>query len=154
MESVIFRAVVVYLFIFIVLRLAGKRTLSEMTTFDLILVLIISEATQQSLVDDDHSIVGGMMVIVTLVFLDISVSFLTNKFKIFDKVMNGVPLIILDQGKLHLDRMGKSRIQLDDILEAARKIHGLEALDEIKTAVLEKDGSISIIPKYKGFNKT
>jgi uncharacterized membrane protein YcaP (DUF421 family) len=132
-----------------VLRLAGKRTLSEMTTFDLILVLIISEATQQALIDDDHSILGGMLVISTLVFLDIAVSFLTNKSRVADKLINGVAMIILENDKLHLDRMTKSRIQLDDILEAARKIHGIENLNEIKSAVLEKDGSISIIPKNK-----
>lgn len=149
MESVIIRSAVIYFFIFLVLRMAGKRTLSEMTTFDLILVLIISEATQQALIDDDHSILGGMLVIATLVFLDVILSVLAIRFKIFDKVINGVPVFILEQGKLHLDRMKKSRIQIDDILEAARKTHGLESLEEIKSAVLEKDGSISIVPKYK-----
>jgi uncharacterized membrane protein YcaP (DUF421 family) len=71
MESIIIRSAIIYVFIFIVLRMAGKRTLSEMTTFDLILVLIISEATQQALIDDDNSILGGMLAIVTLVFLDV-----------------------------------------------------------------------------------
>jgi len=149
MESVIIRSAVIYLFIFIVLRMAGKRTLSEMTTFDLILVLIISEACQQALIDDDHSIMGGMLVISTLVFIDIIMSFLSSRIKLFDKIMSGVPVFLFENGNLHHDRMKKERIHLDDILEAARKSHGLENLDEIKYAVLEKDGSISIIPKYK-----
>jgi len=149
MESVILRSVIVYFFIFLVLRMAGKRTLSEMTTFDLILTLIISEATQQALIDDDHSIMGSMLAIVALVFTDILVSMVSSKFRSFDKVVNGVPVFLLENGKLHADRLKKSRVQIDDILEAARKIHGLESLDEIKSAVLEKDGSISIIPKYK-----
>jgi uncharacterized membrane protein YcaP (DUF421 family) len=74
---------------------------------------------------------------------------IASKFKTFDKIMNGVPVFILENGKLHLDRMKKLRLQIDDILETARKDHGLESLDEIKSAVLEKDGSISIVPKYK-----
>lgn len=149
MESVIIRSAVVYFFIFLVLRMAGKRTLSEMTTFDLILILIISEATQQALIDDDHSITGAMIVILTLVFLDFVFALLSSKFRIFDKVMNGVPMFLLENGKLYLDRMKKARIQIEDILEAARKTHGLENIDEIKSAVLEKDGSISVIPKHK-----
>lgn len=149
MDSVIIRSAIIYFFIFLVLRMAGKRTLSEMTTFDLILVLIISEATQQALIDDDHSIMGGMMAILTLVFLDVIFTTLSSRYTVFDKIMNGVPVFLLENGKLHLDRMKKSRIQMDDILEAARKTFGLESIDEIKSAVLEKDGSISIIPKYK-----
>ncbi len=149
MESVIIRSVVVYLFIFIVLRMAGKRALSEMTTFDFVLVLIISEATQQALVDDDHSIVGGMLAIGTLVLLDVVFAWFSSRYKVFDNVMNGVPMFLIEQGKLYIDRMKNSKITMDDILEAARKTHGLENLDEIKSAVLEKDGSISIIPKYK-----
>ena len=149
MESVIIRSVLVYFFIYVILRMAGKRTLSEMTTFDLVLLLIISEATQQALIDDDHSIVGGMLAITTLVFIDILLSLLTTKFAVLDRFMNGTPMFLLEEGKLYLDRMKKSRIQIDDILEAARKTHGLENLDEIKSVVLEKDGSISIVPKYK-----
>lgn len=149
MESVIIRSVIIYLFIFVILRMAGKRTLSELTTFDLILLLIISEATQQALIDDDNSIMGGMLAIITLVFIDVVFSMLAVRFSVFDKIMNGVPLFLLEKGKLHLDRMKKTRIQIEDILEASGKSHGLESLDEIKSAVLEKDGSISIIPKFK-----
>src|SRR5690606_13888859 len=92
---------------------------------------------------------GGMLAILTLVFMDVTLSVLTLRFKFLDRLMNGVSMFILENGKLYLDRMKKSRIQIEDILEAARKTHGLESLDEIKSAILEKDGSISIIPKYK-----
>lgn len=149
MESVILRSAIIYFFIFLVLRMAGKRTLSEMSTFDLILVLIISEATQQALIDDDHSIVGAMIAIVTLVFIDILLSIFSSKSKTFDKIMNGVPVFLLEEGKLHHDRLKKARVQIEDILEAGRKVHGLESLDEMKSAILEKDGSISIIPKFR-----
>ncbi|WP_374164155.1 DUF421 domain-containing protein [Arcticibacter sp. MXS-1] len=149
MDSIILRSAVIYIFIFIILRLGGKRTVGEMTTFDLVLLLIISEATQQALLDDDRSITGGMMAITTLVFIDIVVSLFTNRYKSLDNILNGVPLIIVKDGKPLMERIEKSRLQLDDILEAGRKFQGVESLDQIRYAVLEKDGTISIIPKER-----
>jgi uncharacterized membrane protein YcaP (DUF421 family) len=149
MESIILRSATIYLFIFIVLRMGGKRALSEMTTFDLVLVLIISEATQQALINDDHSIVGAMLAIVTLVSFDLLMSVITTRSKVTDKILNGVPMFLIEQGKLHEDRLKKANITIDDVLEAGRKLHGLENLNEIKSAVLEKDGKISIIPIFK-----
>ncbi|WP_181305187.1 DUF421 domain-containing protein [Rufibacter sp. XAAS-G3-1] len=152
MESIILRALVVYILVFIILRMAGKRTLGEMTAFDLVLLLIISEAVQNALVDDDKSITGSFLVVLTLVFADVMVSLATNKFRFLDSVVNGIPLIILENGKPLQDRMDKARLQEDDILEAARKTQGLENMDQIKYAVLEKDGSISIIPFHLNEN--
>lgn len=152
MESVVFRGLIVYFLLFIILRMAGKRTLGEMTAFDLVLLLIIGEAVQNALLDDDHSITGSMLVIITLVFTDIVVSLGTNKYRNFDNLINGIPLIILENGKPLQDRMQKARLQEDDIMEAARKTQGLESLDQIKFAVLEKDGSISIIPFHLNKN--
>jgi uncharacterized membrane protein YcaP (DUF421 family) len=146
MESVIVRALVVYILIFVILRVADKRTMGEMTAFDLVLLLIISEAVQNALLNDDHSITGSMLVVFTLVLTDVLVSLGTNKFGTFDRLINGIPLIILENGKPLLDRMNKARLQEDDILDAARKTQGLERIDQIKYAVLEKDGSISIVP--------
>jgi len=146
MESIVIRSAVIYVFVFLILRLGGKRTVGEMTTFDLVLLLIISEAIQQALIDDDNSITGGLLAIITLVFMDIMVSLISNRFAKADKLLNGVPLIILKDGKPLLERIKKSRLQVEDILEAARKLQGIESLDQIKYAVLEKDGTISIIP--------
>ena len=136
----------IYVFVFLILRLGGKRTVGEMTTFDLVLLLIISEAIQQSLIDDDNSITGGLLAITTLVFIDIMVSLVSNRFRKLDHLLNGVPLIILKDGKPLYERIRKSRLQVEDILEAARKFQGIDSLDKIKYAVLEKDGKISIIP--------
>jgi len=148
MESIVVRSAIIYFFVFIILRLGGKRTLGEMTTFDLVLLLIISEATQQALINNDHSMTGGMLAITTLVFIDIMVQLLSNRFKRFDQVVNSVPLILLRNGEPLMDRIKKSRLQVEDILEAARKLRGLEKLEQIKYAILEKDGSISIVPYY------
>ena len=147
MDSIVLRSALIYFFVFLILRLGGKRTVGEMTTFDLVLLLIISEATQQALIDDDNSITGAMLAITTLVFIDIMLSLISNRFKKADQLFNGVPLIVVINGKPLMERIKKSRLQLNDILEAGRKTQGLESLDQIKYAVLEIDGTISIIPK-------
>jgi uncharacterized membrane protein YcaP (DUF421 family) len=145
MDSV-FRAAAVYLILLVILRIAGKRTLAQITVFDFILVLIISEATQQALLGDDFSVTGAAVVIATLVLLDIALSELKQRSHRLDQIIDDIPVVIVDNGKLLLDRMNRARIDEQDILVAARDLHGLERLDQIKYAVLERSGGITIVP--------
>lgn len=147
--DLILRSIIVYVCLLVILRMSGKRTLSEVTTFDFILLLIIGEATQQALLSDDNSIIGALLVIATLVGMDVMFGFFSHRFDWFNKFSNGVPVIIFENGKPLLDRMAKAKINVDDILEAARKTQGIDSLDQVKYAVLEKDGGISIIPLSK-----
>ena len=140
------RGLAVYLFVFIIFRILGKRSLAEVTTFDFVLLLIISETTTDALIGEDYSLMACFIMVSTLVGIDLLFSILKSKSKMFDRLGDGAPLIIVDKGKLLKKRMEKSRVDEDDILEAARSVHGLETLDQIKYAVLERDGSISIIP--------
>ena len=144
MESVV-RAAVVYLFLLVIFRVAGRRTLSEMTMFDFILLLIVSEAVQEGLIGDDSSLTNAAIVIITLVGIDIGLSLLKLYFPTAEKWIDGRPFVIVENGQCLTERMLKARIDKDDILEAARKSHGFERLDQIKYAVLERDGKISII---------
>lgn len=146
MDSVL-RAAAIYLVVLVVFRLAGRRTLSELTTFDFVLLLIIGEATQQALLGDDFSIVNAMVVIVSLVVFDIALSLLKNKSRWLSKLIDGEPMIIVEHGQVLERRIRKARIDEGDILEAARHSQGLERIDQIKFAILEKDGRISIIPR-------
>ncbi|MEK0361806.1 MULTISPECIES: DUF421 domain-containing protein [unclassified Pseudomonas] len=146
MDSVL-RAAAIYLVVLVVFRLAGRRTLSELTTFDFVLLLIIGEATQQALLGDDFSIANATLVIVSLVTFDIALSLLKNKSQWFAKLIDGEPMIIVEYGQLLERRVRKARIDENDILEAARHSQGLERIDQIKFAILEKDGKISIIPR-------
>lgn len=146
MDSVL-RAAAIYLVVLVVFRLAGRRTLSELTTFDFVLLLIIGEATQQALLGDDFSIVNAMVVIVSLVVFDIALSLLKNKSRWLSKLIDGEPMIIVEHGQVLERRVRKARIDEADILEAARHSQGLERIDQIKFAILEKDGKISIIPR-------
>ena len=146
MDSVV-RGLVVYLFLLLIFRLAGKRTLAQATTFDLALLLIISETTQEAMIDDDHSITNGMLLILTLVGVDIGISLWKQRSKTLEKWVDDVPLILLENGKPIEERMNKSRVDETDILFAARENQGLERLEQIKYAVLERSGGITIIPK-------
>lgn len=130
----------------IVFRLSGKRSLAQTTPFEFILLLIISEVTQQALVGEDYSLTTSIILITTLVGTDLFFSFIKQKWRGFEKVTEGSPLIIVADGKLLENRARKSRVSEEDVLEAARSLHGLERLEQIKYAVLELDGSISIIP--------
>jgi len=146
MDSVI-RAAVVYAFLLLVLRLAGKRTLAQVTSFDFVLLLIISEATQQALIDDDNSMTNAAILIVTLVGLNILMSLLKQRWKFVERLLEDIPLLIVADGKPLQGRMDKARVDVDDVLDAARESHGLEHLSQIKHAILERSGRISIIPK-------
>ena len=146
MDSVL-RAASVYLILMVILRIAGKRTLAQVTVFDFILLLIIGEATQQALLGDDFSIINAAIVIATLVLLDIVLSVLKQRWPRLDRVIDDAPVVIVDNGRLLWDRMNKARIDEQEILVAARELHGLERLDQVKYAVLERHGGISIVPK-------
>lgn len=146
MDAVV-RAVFFYFFLLLVFRLSGQRTLANMTTFDFVLLLVIAEATQQGLIGEDFSITQAVLMIVTLVVLDIGLSLLKEKFPTLDKLIEGVPLVIVEDGKPLKERMQRARINESDVLVAARELQGIERLDQIRYAVLERTGEISIIPK-------
>ena len=145
----VFRGLIIYLFLMLMFRLSGKRTLAQTTPFEFVLLLIISEVTQQALVGEDFSITASLILISTLIATDLCFSLVKQRFKKLEKIAEGVPLIILKDGKVLEKQIKKTRIQEDDILEAGRNLHGLERLDQMKYAVLEIDGTISIIPKEK-----
>jgi uncharacterized membrane protein YcaP (DUF421 family) len=143
----VIRGVAVYLFVYIVFRILGKRSLAEITTFDFVLLLIISETTTDALLGEDYSLTACFIMVSTLVGIDYLLSLLKDKSKWFQIASEGAPLVIVDNGKPLTKRMEKSKVDEEDVLEAARELHGLERMSQIKYAVLERDGTISIIPK-------
>lgn len=145
MESVL-RASAIFAFLLLLFRLTGKRSLAQITTFDFVLLLIIGEATQQALLGDDFSVMNAWIVIATLMGLDLLLSHLKHSFPRLDPVVDSVPLVVVADGKLIEERAGHERVDLEDVLAAAREKHGLERLEQIKYAVLERSGGISIIP--------
>lgn len=146
MELVI-RGVAVYLFLLLIFRVSGKRSLRNATTFDFVLLLIVAETTQQALVGDDYSVTAAFLLIVVLVATDILLSLVKRWSPRVDRLIEGQPLVILRDGKPLRRRMHIERVDEEDILTAARERHGLERLEQIKRAILEKNGAISIVPR-------
>lgn len=146
MESVL-RAAAIYLFLLLIMRISGKRSFSQITTFDFVLLLVIGEATQQALLGEDFSMTNAFAVIITLVVLDIGLSLWKQRSRRLATALESQPLVLLADGKLLEERMNEVRVDAEDILAAARLSQGLERLDQIKYAVLERNGGISIIPR-------
>jgi uncharacterized membrane protein YcaP (DUF421 family) len=146
MDAVL-RAAAVYIVLLILFRISGRRTLSEITTFDFVLLLIVGEATQQALLGDDFSVTNAFLVIASLLVIDVSLSLLKERVPYLGKVIDGVPMVIVENGQPLHERMKRARVDESDVLESARQSQGIERMDQIKYAVLEISGSISIIPK-------
>jgi len=147
MMDAVLRAAAIYFVLLVLFRLAGRRTLAELTTFDFVLVLIIGEATQQALLGEDFSVTNAVLVIVTLLFIDIMMSQAKGRSTLFEKLVDGVPTIIVEHGRPLRDRMRKARVDEEDVMEAARRLQGLERMDQIKYAILEVSGGITVIPR-------
>ena len=145
--DIVVRAVVVYLFLLLLIRLSGKRSMAQLTPFDFVLVLIISEAAQQGLSGDDYSLVNSLVLVTTLVGVDIGLSLLQQRSKKVRKLLEDVPDVIVSHGRVLSKRMRRARVSEDEVLAAARKLHGLERMEQIRFAVVETDGEISIVPE-------
>jgi uncharacterized membrane protein YcaP (DUF421 family) len=143
------RAAAVYGLSLVLVRISGRRTLASMTSFDFILLLIISEATQNALLGDDRSMTGAFLVIATLVALDIGLALLKQRSPWLEKWVEGLPTVLIEDGRPLEDRMDMARVDVADIMQAARELQGVERMDQIKFAVLERNGTITIIPKQK-----
>jgi len=145
MESVL-RAAAVYLFVLVVFRISGKRSMSQITTFDFILLLIIGEATQQALLGDDFSFVNACVTIGTLMTLELAFSKAEGRWPTFGRVVGSLPVVVVEDGKLIESAAKQEGVTAAEILEAGREKHGLERMEQVKYAILERHGGISVIP--------
>jgi len=143
----ILRGSAIYFFLLLIFRLAGKRSLEKATTFDFVLLLIIAEVTQQGLLGEDFSVTNALLLIVTLVLIDILLSLWKQRSHRIEWLIDGVPVVLLRDGVPLEERMRRERVDTEDILAEARRSHGLERLSQIRCAVLERNGCISIIPE-------
>ena len=145
--EIVARAAALYAFLLLLFRVMGKRSMAQITAFDFVLLLIVGEATQQALIGNDFSLVTAFVAIATLMLLDLALSLAKARWPSLDPILDSTPLVIVADGRLIQDRAGRERVDLEDVLAAARERHGLERLDQIKFAVLERSGGISIVPK-------
>lgn len=143
------RAASIYLVLLVILRISGRRSVAQLTPFDLVLLLIISETTQQALLGEDFSITNAIIVMITLFGVDLLLAWFKRRWPTVAKLVDGGPTLLVDRGKPDFHALRRSRLDIADILAAARTEQGLMRLGEIDFAVLEADGQVSIIPKQK-----
>ena len=146
MDAVL-RAFAIYLVLLLLFRMVGKRSLSQITTFDFVLLLVVGEATQQALLGEDFSVINAALVIATLIGVERVSDYFSWRFPAFRRATESLPVVLVADGEMQVDVMAREHVDVEEILEAARKTQGLERLDQIKWAVQETSGGISIVPK-------
>jgi uncharacterized membrane protein YcaP (DUF421 family) len=148
-SHLVIRALIIYIVFFVGLRLFGKRELGQFTTFDLVLVLLIANALQPAITGPDNSVTGGAIIITVLLLFNRAVAMLRSRWPWFDALIEPPPTVVVQDGeisKLALEKEGLS----DTDVEMAIREHGVEKLSDVKQAVLENDGSISVVTKGSG----
>jgi uncharacterized membrane protein YcaP (DUF421 family) len=146
----VLRAFAIYLVLLLLFRMVGKRSLSQITTFDFVLLLVVGEATQQALLGEDFSVINAALVIATLIGVERVSDYFSWRFPAFRRATESLPVVLVADGEMQVDVMAREHVDVEEILEAARKTQGLERLDQIKWAVQETSGGISIVPKSNG----
>jgi uncharacterized membrane protein YcaP (DUF421 family) len=144
--ELIVRAVVIYAVFFVGLRLFGKRELGQFTTFDLVLILLVANALQPAITGPDNSLTGGVIIILTLLLLNRGVAWLRSRWTWLDELIEPPPTVIARDGQWLEKAMEEEGLSLEDGKMALRE-HGVARVDDVKLAVLEEDGSISVITK-------
>jgi uncharacterized membrane protein YcaP (DUF421 family) len=148
-SHLVLRAVIIYVAFFIGLRLFGKRELGQFTTFDLVLVLLIANALQPAITGPDNSVTGGVMIIVILLIFNRGVAMLRNRWPWFDQLIEPPPTVVVQDGEVSKPALDKEGLSVTDVEMAIRE-HGVEKISDVKQAVLENDGSISVVTKGSG----
>ena len=140
------RGIVVFGFLYVLTRVIGRRELSSLEPFDLILLVILGDAVQQGLTQDDYSMTGALIAISTIAALQVFTSYLSFRFRRLRPVLDGEPIIVVDDGNLIERNLKRERITQEELMAEARA-QQIESLDQIKWAVLETSGRISFIEK-------
>jgi len=151
--DIIIRSASVYLFMIIALRIFGKKELSQLNTADVILILLISNSVQNSMVGSNISLLGGLAAASVLFVINFALKKLMYKYPIFSDFMQEKPEILIHNGKIDFKALGKLNITSDELQEAMRE-HGVENFTDVKLAMLEIDGNISIISGEKNLRQT
>ncbi len=144
--DIVLRAIVVFFFIVVLTRIIGRRELASLAPVDLILLIILGDALQQGLTQDDYSLTGALLVVGTLAVLQVFTSWLSFRVPFTRQVLEGEPLIVLQDGKPIERNLRRERLTVEELAESAR-LHDIGSLDEVQWAVLERNGEISFIKK-------
>ncbi len=143
--SIVARTVIVYVALLVGLRLAGKREIGQMTPFDLVVILLIANAVQNAMVGPDTSVTGGLIAAGVLIAGNYGVAQGRERLPWLRRAVEGTPTLLINDGKLVREHLRREGLDEDDVLMAIRE-HGVTDVKDVRMAVLETDGSISIVP--------
>ena len=144
--ELILRSAIVYVALLLILRIAGKRQVGQLAPFDLVLLLVLSNAVQNSMNGGDNSLVGGLISAVTLVLLNVAIGYATFRSKRLEALIEGRPQLLIHNGHVFRDVMAQVQLTQHE-LEAALRQAGCAHIGDCHTAVLENNGGISVVPK-------
>jgi uncharacterized membrane protein YcaP (DUF421 family) len=144
--DLVIRAAVVFFFIFLVTRISGRRELSSLEPFDVILLVVLGDLVQQGITQSDESVTGTLIVISTITLLSVAVSWVSFRSGRLRLVTEGEPIVLVRDGEIIERNLRRERITVSDLQEEVRQ-QQLSAVGDVRWAILEKDGSISVIPK-------
>jgi uncharacterized membrane protein YcaP (DUF421 family) len=140
------RAVVIFLFVYALTRIVGRRELASLEPFDLILLIVVGDAVQQGLTQDDYSVTGAVIVISVIALFQVALSYVSFRSRRLRPVLDGEPLIVVERGKVIERNLKRERITFEE-LAAELRHQQIASVDDVEWAVLETSGSITVIPK-------
>ena len=143
--SIVVRTAVVYGALLIGLRLAGKRQIGQMTPFDLVVILLVANAVQNAMVGPDTSLTGGLLSAAVLIVANYGIAAGRERIPLLRRAVEGTPTLLIDEGRFVGPHLAAEGLSEDDVLMAIRE-HGIADVKDVRMAVLETDGSISIVP--------
>jgi uncharacterized membrane protein YcaP (DUF421 family) len=147
--DVVIRAVIIYALVFALTRALGRRELSTLQPFDLILLIVIGDLIQSGVTQSDLSVTGVLLVVCTIGILQVLTSYLSFRFRGVRSALQGEPIVLVQNGQLIDRNMRRERLTLDDLAEKAR-LNEIASIDQIRWAVLETNGNISFIKQPRG----
>jgi uncharacterized membrane protein YcaP (DUF421 family) len=144
--DLVLRAVFLFAFVFFVMRILGRRELGSMEPFDLILLIVLGDAIQQGLSQDDYSVTGAVLLVSTIGLIQVAIAFGSFKLRPLRHISEGDPIVLIENGRVIERNLKRERIQVDELAEQAR-LNQIGSLEDVAWAVLESSGQVSFVTK-------
>jgi uncharacterized membrane protein YcaP (DUF421 family) len=144
--DIVIRAAVIFAFVYLLTRLLGRRELNSLEPFDLILLIVVGDLVQQGVTQNDNSLTGAILAISTIGLLTVALSYLSFRFKRLRPVLDGEPLVLVEDGEIIEDNLRRQRLTREEIGAEAR-LEGIGAIEDVRWAILETNGRISFVKR-------
>jgi uncharacterized membrane protein YcaP (DUF421 family) len=144
--DIVIRAAIAYLFIFLLTRIVGRRELSSLEPFDLVLLIVLGDLIQQGVTQSDYSVTGLILAATTIALLQVTVSYVSYRFRAVRPILDGEPMVLVEDGRVLDKNLDRERLTTEELAVQAR-LNQIDSLDKVRWAVLETNGQISFIPK-------